>query len=316
MLHRLRGLGLSAIVFDVAGGVGGTWYWNRYPGARCDVESMQYSYSSPTNCSRNGNGANCSPASRRFCATPIMSPTGSTCAATCGSKPASPPRMFDEATHRWTVRTDRGDTVAARFASWRPAACRPRAMPDFPGIDSFKGKTYHTGALAARGRRSLRPARRRHRHRLLGHPGDPGDRRAGRRIVTVFQRTPNFSIPSRNGPMPDAYAQHWKTDYPAKRAPRPAPAATGSWPTRTTGPPSRRPNRNACHLRTTLGQRRHHLHGRFNDLIFNQASNDTAAEFVRAKIRRSSRIPARPTFSPRTTIRSAPNGSASIRTTT
>ena len=45
MLHRLRGLGLSAVVFDVAGGVGGTWYWNRYPGARCDVESMQYSYS-------------------------------------------------------------------------------------------------------------------------------------------------------------------------------------------------------------------------------------------------------------------------------
>src|ERR1700729_267975 len=45
MLHRARGLGLSAIVFDVASGVGGTWYWNRYPGARCDVESMQYSYS-------------------------------------------------------------------------------------------------------------------------------------------------------------------------------------------------------------------------------------------------------------------------------
>ena len=45
MLHRLRGLGMSAVVFDVAAGVGGTWYWNRYPGARCDVESMQYSYS-------------------------------------------------------------------------------------------------------------------------------------------------------------------------------------------------------------------------------------------------------------------------------
>src|SRR3954451_7508128 len=45
MLHRLRGLGLSAIVFETAAGVGGTWYWNRYPGARCDVESMQYSYS-------------------------------------------------------------------------------------------------------------------------------------------------------------------------------------------------------------------------------------------------------------------------------
>src|SRR5256886_12311238 len=45
MLHRVRGLGMSAVVFEAAGGVGGTWYWNRYPGARCDVESMQYSYS-------------------------------------------------------------------------------------------------------------------------------------------------------------------------------------------------------------------------------------------------------------------------------
>src|SRR5262249_21207725 len=45
MLHRLRGLGLSALVFEAGGGVGGTWYWNRYPGARCDVESMQYSFS-------------------------------------------------------------------------------------------------------------------------------------------------------------------------------------------------------------------------------------------------------------------------------
>ena len=45
MLHRLRGLGFSARVFEAGSGVGGTWYWNRYPGARCDVESMQYSYS-------------------------------------------------------------------------------------------------------------------------------------------------------------------------------------------------------------------------------------------------------------------------------
>ena len=44
LLHRLRGMGFRARVFETGGGVGGTWYWNRYPGARCDVESMQYSY--------------------------------------------------------------------------------------------------------------------------------------------------------------------------------------------------------------------------------------------------------------------------------
>ncbi len=66
MLHRLRGLGLSARAYEQGAGVGGTWYWNRYPGARCDVESMQYSFSFSDDCSRNGNGPSATPASRRF----------------------------------------------------------------------------------------------------------------------------------------------------------------------------------------------------------------------------------------------------------
>ena len=66
MLHRLRGLGFSARVFEAGKGVGGTWYWNRYPGARCDVESMDYSYSfSPTSSSRNGSGPSATPPSPR-----------------------------------------------------------------------------------------------------------------------------------------------------------------------------------------------------------------------------------------------------------
>jgi heterodisulfide reductase subunit A-like polyferredoxin len=66
MLHRLRGQGLSARVYEQGDGVGGTWYWNRYPGARCDVESMQYSYSFSTSCSRNGTGASATRRSPRF----------------------------------------------------------------------------------------------------------------------------------------------------------------------------------------------------------------------------------------------------------
>jgi cation diffusion facilitator CzcD-associated flavoprotein CzcO len=66
MLYCLRGLGLSVRVFEAGGGIGGTWYWNRYPGARCDVESMDYSYSfSQTSCSRNGAGRSGMPHSPR-----------------------------------------------------------------------------------------------------------------------------------------------------------------------------------------------------------------------------------------------------------
>ena len=65
MLHRLRELGLTARVFEQGDGVGGTWYWNRYPGARCDVESSYTPTRSPTSCSRNGTGASATRRSRR-----------------------------------------------------------------------------------------------------------------------------------------------------------------------------------------------------------------------------------------------------------
>ncbi|MFD0656276.1 NAD(P)-binding protein [Thermocatellispora tengchongensis] len=87
MLHRLRGLGLSARVYEAGDGVGGTWYWNRYPGARCDVESLDYSYSFSPSWSRSGSGPSASRRSRRSCATWSTWPTGSTCGATSRSGP-------------------------------------------------------------------------------------------------------------------------------------------------------------------------------------------------------------------------------------
>jgi len=72
MLHRARGLGLSALVVEAGDGVGGTWYWNRYPGARCDVESMQYSYQFLRGAAAGvGSGPSGTRASRRSCATSI-----------------------------------------------------------------------------------------------------------------------------------------------------------------------------------------------------------------------------------------------------
>src|ERR1700712_3402321 len=115
MLHRLCGLGFSARVFEAGGGVGGTWYWNRYPGARCDVESMQYSYSfsealqqewrwselfaSQPEILRYANHV----ADRLDLRRDIRFDTRVTAA------------RFDAAAARWVVRTDRGDAVSARF---------------------------------------------------------------------------------------------------------------------------------------------------------------------------------------------------------
>ncbi len=125
--------------------------------------------------------------------------------------------VFDEATRRWTVRTDRGDTVSARYCVMATGCLSAARMPDFPGLESFTGKTYHTGHWPHEGVdfTGLR----------VGVVGTGSSAiqsipviAAQAAHVTVFQRTPNFSIPSRNGPMPEAYARLGRTAIPRKRA--------------------------------------------------------------------------------------------------
>src|SRR5215216_2446635 len=115
MLYRLRRLGLSARIYEAGGGIGGTWYWNRYPGARCDVQSVDYSYSFCDELQQEWRWT------ERYASQPeiltyvehvadrfdlrrdIQLDTRVTAA------------HFEEAMHRWHIETDRGDRVSARF---------------------------------------------------------------------------------------------------------------------------------------------------------------------------------------------------------
>src|SRR6195952_2642818 len=145
MLHRLRGLGLSAIVFDAASGVGGTWYWNRSPGARCDVESMQYSYSFSEELQQEWQW------SELFAGQPEILRYANFVADKLDLRrdmrfeTRVTGAIFNEATNRWTATTDRGETAAARYTVMATGCLSAARMPDFVGLDSFKGKTYHTG---------------------------------------------------------------------------------------------------------------------------------------------------------------------------
>jgi cyclohexanone monooxygenase len=284
MLHRVRGLGLSAIVFDVAGGVGGTWYWNRYPGARCDVESMQYSYSFSKELQQEWEW------SEIFAGQPEILRYANFVADRLDLRrdmrfqTRVTGAVFDEVTHRWTVRTDRGDTVSARYCVMATGCLSAARMPDFPGLESFTGNIYHTGHWPHQGVdfTGLR----------VGVVGTGSSAiqsipviAAQAAHVTVFQRTPNFSIPSRNGPMPEAYAQAWKDTYPAKRA-----EARMSRNGILAYPNDQSAIETPEQERLAIYEQRWESGGTtfmaaFNDLIFNQASNDTAAEFVRGKIR-------------------------------
>ena len=155
MLHRLRSQGLSARVFEAGSGVGGTWFWNRYPGARCDVNSLEYSYSFSDELQQEWRW------SERFATQPeilsyinhvadrfdlrrdIQLDTRVTEAA------------FDEARNLWTVGTDRGDRVEARFCIMASGCLSAARAPDLPGIADFKGATSRwTRSASATGRRA------------------------------------------------------------------------------------------------------------------------------------------------------------------
>ena len=117
MLHRLRGLGMSALIFEAANGVGGTWYWNRYPGARCDVESMQYSYSFSPELQQEWQW------SELFASQPEILRYANHVADRFDLRrdirfeTRVTQARFDEAEHRWDIRTDRGDRVSTSLMS-------------------------------------------------------------------------------------------------------------------------------------------------------------------------------------------------------
>ena len=291
MLHRLRGLGMSAIVLEAASDVGGTWYWNRYPGARCDVESMQYSYSFSEELQQEWKW------SELFASQPEILRYAQHVAdrfdlrrdIRFNTRVAA--ARFDETARRWTVRTEAGQSISARHCVMATGCLSSARVPDFPGLSDFKGKTYHTGhwphekvsfsglrvAVIGTGSSAIQAIP------VIAEEAAQ---------VTVFQRTPNYSIPTRNGPMTEEYEQSWKKDYAARRA-----AAREM----RTGVLNEVNNVSALEVspeeRQAEFEKRWRIGGTsfmvaFNDLIFNQASNDTAAEFVRSKIRATVKDPA------------------------
>ena len=291
MLHRLRQQGLTCRVFEAGTGVGGTWYWNRYPGARCDVESMQYSYSFSQELEQEWQW------SELFASQPEILRYANHVADRLDLKrditfeTRVTAAEYDETQHRWTVRTDTGETVSARYCVMATGCLSTARKPDFPGMDLFKGQTYHTGHWPHEGvdLAGLRVA-------VIGTGSSaiqaiPVIAQQAAHL-TVFQRTPNFSIPSRNGPMSPEYEHLWKSTYPEQRA-----AARVSRNGVLTNPNDFSALSVSDEERTRILEERWAAGGTvfmaaFNDLALNQQSNDFAAEFVRNKIRGMVKDPA------------------------
>src|SRR5450631_2436112 len=145
MLHRVRGLGMSAVVFEAAAGVGGTWYWNRYPGARCDVESMQYSYSFSDKLQQEWDW------SERYAPQPEILRYANHVADRFDLRrdiqlnTRVDRAAFDESANSWQVATSDDKTGTARYVVLATGCLSNARMPDTKGLSGFKGKVYHTG---------------------------------------------------------------------------------------------------------------------------------------------------------------------------
>ena len=291
LLHRLRGLGLSARAFEQGSGVGGTWYWNRYPGARCDIESMQYSYSFSDELQQEWEWT------ERFAAQPEILKYANHVADRFNLRPdiqfntrvAS--TVFNEDTDRWTVTTDDGARYSAQHVIMATGSLSNARTPDFKGLASFKGKTYHTGHWPHEGVdfTGLR----------VGIVGTGSSAIQSIPVVaeqakhlTVFQRTPNYSIPARNHDLTPEYQKSWKDNYPELR--RQAREESRN------GVVGRIPLKGALEDTPEEQQKVYdeewkqgglHFMASYNNLALDKAANDTAAEYVRAEDRaRSSRI--------------------------
>jgi cyclohexanone monooxygenase len=284
MLHRLRGLGFSARVFEAGGGVGGTWYWNRYPGARCDVESMQYSFSFSEALDQEWNWSEkYAPQGEILCYANhvadrfdlrrhIVFDTRVTAAT------------FDEKAKCWHIETDRGDKVVAKFCIMAVGCLSAPNRPSFVGLEDFRGPIYHTGEWPHEGVdfTGLR----------VGVIGTGSSAIQSIPIIaqqasalTVFQRTATWSVPAWNEKLTPEYLQAAKADYPALRAKARA-RPTGFYflfntkPALEASPEDRDRQYEEAWARGGLP-----FLGAYGDLLFEKPANDTIADFARAKIR-------------------------------
>jgi cation diffusion facilitator CzcD-associated flavoprotein CzcO len=284
LLHRLRGLGLRVCVIEAGSDVGGTWYWNRYPGARCDVESMQYSYQFDDALQQEWDW------SERYSAQPEILDYARHVANRYDLRrdirfeTRIAAAAYDEANAQWTLEAEDGGAVTARFCVMATGCLSAPNWPSIKGLESFAGPTYHTGLWPHRkvdftGRRVA----------VIGTGSSaiqsiPLIAEEAAQLF-VFQRTPNYAIPAHNAPLDPDYVRQVKADYAAFRAQaRSTPTGLATVYSTASALEASPEDREAEYRRRwdTGGLA---FMAAYGDLMRSKAANDTAAEFVRARIR-------------------------------
>ena len=284
MLHKCRALGLSVRVFEVGEGVGGTWYWNRYPGARCDVESVQYSYQFDSELEQEWTW------SEKYSTQPEILKYANHVAdrfdlrSDIQFKTRVLSAEYSKIDKVWVVKTDRGEKITTRFCIFATGCLSSSNTPKLEGTETFNGLSYHTGRWPHGGVdfSGLRVG-------VIGTGSSaiqsiPEIAKKANQL-TVFQRTANYTIPARNSELSEEYVASIKADYPGLRERarnKPAGYDIPLNPQSVLEVDIKDAN-NEFQRRWELGGTQ--FLGAYGDLLFNAESNKVAAEFVKNKIR-------------------------------
>jgi cation diffusion facilitator CzcD-associated flavoprotein CzcO len=286
MLHKLQNkLGLNARVIDKAAGVGGTWYWNRYPGARSDTESWVYCYSFDPQLYREWKWTERYPreseirayiehvADRFDLRKNIILSTTVTSA------------HFNESSNRWDVETDKGDRFSAKFLITGLGILSAPNKPLFPGEERFKGRVLHTAnwptePIDFTGKRV----------------GVIGNGSTGIQVVselapkvdhlTLFQRTPQYSVPARNHPLDPAFLDNIADNLESYFDRVRKSATVFAFEEAKVGAMevSAEERERVFEKAWNDGGGFNFMFGTFNDIVTNLESNAAACEFIRRKI--------------------------------
>ncbi len=284
-LHCLRDrLGLSVKVVEAGDDLGGTWYWNRYPGARCDSESHSYCYFFSKELyeewewSERYPGA---PEIRRYL-NHVADRLDLRRDMQFGTRVCS--AHYDATTNRWTVEAESGQVFSATYLVSAVGSISSANVPDIPGLDSFKGEWYHTGRWPHEG---VDFAGKRVGQIGTGSTGiqaAPVIAQSAKHL-TVFQRTANYSVPARNAPLSDEFKQYIREHHDKIReivesTPNGHPFTISETRVFDLSPEQRQKVYEAAWEKGGLQFR-----AAFQDLLTNKSANDTATEFLKNKIR-------------------------------
>lgn len=286
MLYRLREAGFSVRVYEAAAGVGGVWYWNRYPGARCDSESIYYNYTFSEELIQEWTWSTRYPEQPEILRYLNYVADKFDLRRDIQLETRVASARYNDKNHRWEVDMDDGTRVSAKYFISAVGCLSSTNVPDIPGLEKFEGEWYHTGNWPIEEQVDFKGKR----VGVIG-TGSSGVQSIPviseeAKQLTVFQRTPQYSSPAKNHPYSEEFLRQTKENYDVIRK---------QMRESLRGIPTDRRNRSA--LDDTPEERRRvyeaawnkggfwYLNATYNDLVIDEAANETVAEFIRSKIR-------------------------------